>query len=216
LTPAIFDARVIVETPEAVDGAFDGRPTIFSSPHFGAIELPALYLAHRSGQTVVGPMETVDDPPLQAWFERTRGRFGVRVVGLREARRELLATLKAGGYVGIVGDRDIAGGGIEVPFFGAPAPFPIGPALLAVETGARLAAVGARRLPDGRIAGRLQEIPVATDGSRRERIEATLAALAVAFEDLIADAPEQWSGAFFPIWPDLAAEPADAARETAA
>jgi phosphatidylinositol dimannoside acyltransferase len=151
-------------------------------------------------------METVDDAPLQGWFEETRGSLGVRIVGLREARRALQAALREDGYVGIVADRDIAGGGIDVPFFGAPAPFPIGPALLATETGARIAAVGVRRLPDGRYAGRLIPVTVASDGNRRERIAATLAGLAAAFEDLISDAPEQWSGAFFPIWPDLAVD----------
>jgi hypothetical protein len=30
--------------------------------------------------------------------------------------------------------------------------------------------------------------------------------LAAAFEDLIADAPDQWWAVFFPIWPDLEAE----------
>ena len=164
LTPAIFEARVVVETPETVEATFaHGRPVIFVSGHLGPIELPALYLAHRSGRTFVAPMETVDDPPLQRWFERTRGSLGVRIVGLREARRALQAALRAGEYVGIVGDRDIAGGGIEVPLFGAPAPFPIGPALLALETGAEIAVVGVRRLPDGRIAGRLIPIEIAAD-----------------------------------------------------
>ena len=32
--------------------------------------------------------------------------------------------------------------------------------------------------------------------------------LAAAFEDLIADAPDQWWAIFFPIWPDLEAEAA--------
>jgi hypothetical protein len=49
-------------------------------------------------------------------------------------------------------------------------------------------------------------VPVATQGTRRERIRATLATLAAAFEEAIAEAPEQWSGAFFPIWPDIAAD----------
>jgi phosphatidylinositol dimannoside acyltransferase len=204
LTPAIFDERVVVETPESVEAAFAAGPMIFVSGHFGPIELPALYLAHRSGRTFVAPMETLDDPPLQGWFERTRGSLGVRIVGLRAARRELQAALRAGGYVGIVGDRDIGGGGIEVPLFGVDAPLPIGPALLALETGAAISVVGVRRLPDRRIAGRLIPIPVATEGSRRERIATTLRAIAVAFEDVIADAPEQWSAVFFPIWPDLA------------
>ena len=214
LTPAIFEARVVVETPETVEATFaHGRPVIFVSGHFGPIELPALYLAHRSGRTFVAPMETVDDPPLQRWFERTRGSLGVRIVGLREARRALQAALRAGEYVGLVGDRDIAGGGIEVPLFGAPAPLPIGPALLALETGAEIAVVGVRRLADGRIAGRLIPIAVAADGSRRERIAATLRDEATALEDLIADAPEQWSAVFFPIWPDLAADPTEAHEE---
>ncbi len=206
LTPDIFDRRVVNETPETVEDAFGGGAVIFVSAHFGPIELPALYLAHRSGRTFHAPMEAVDDPALQGWFERTRGSLGVTIVGLRAARRELQAALGAGGAIGIVADRDISGGGIAVPFFGSPAPMPIGPALLAMETGARLFAVGVRRLPDGRIAGRLLAVPVAADGSRRERIATTLARMAAAFEDLIADAPEQWSGAFFPIWPDLAGE----------
>ncbi len=204
LPPGIFESLVAIETPEAVAAVFDGGPVVFVAAHFGPIELPALYLAQRSGRTFVAPMETVEDPPLQAWFEETRGSLGVRIVSLREARRELQAALAADGYVGIVADRDIAGGGIDVPFFGAPAPFPIGPALLAAESGATIAAVGIRRLGVGRYAGRLIAVQAPATGSRRERITATLASLAAAFEDLIADAPEQWSGAFFPIWPDLA------------
>src|SRR6266550_3839895 len=156
-------------------------------------------------------METLGDPALQRWFERTRGVFRVHIVGLAAARRELLAALRRGEIVGIVADRDITGGGIEVPLFGAPAPLPIGPALIAIETGAPLYAVGVRRLPDRRVAGRLLSVPVALEGTRRERIAATLAAMAIAFESLIADAPEQWSAVFFPIWPDLAGPEVEAA-----
>ena len=208
LKPAIFDDRVIVETPDTVEAAFAGGPIIFVSAHLGPIELPGLYLANRSGRTFVAPMEAVDDPALQGWFERTRGSLGVRIVGLRAARRALMAELRAGGQVGIVGDRDIGGGGIETPLFGAPAPLPIGPALLAIESGAPIYAVGVRRLPDGRVAGRLIPVAVAAEGSRRERIAATLRAEAAAFEGLIALAPDQWSAIFFPIWPDPAASPA--------
>ena len=208
LRPDVFDGLVVIETPATVEAAFAGGPVIFVSAHLGPIELPALYLAHRSGRTFVAPMETVDDPALQGWFERSRGRLGVRIVGLRAARRALQAAIRDGTPIGIVADRDIAGGGFEVPLFGAPAPLPIGPALIAIETGAPLYAVGVRRLPDRRVAARLLAVPVATEGSRRERISATLSAMAAAFESLIADAPEQWSAVFFPIWRDLAPGPA--------
>ncbi|HUP55021.1 MAG TPA: lysophospholipid acyltransferase family protein [Methylomirabilota bacterium] len=216
LTPAIFDSRVVVETPDTVEAAFGpGGAVIFVSAHLGPIELPGLYLANRSGRTFVAPMETVDDPPLQAWFERTRGSLGVRIVGLKAARRALQAALKAGEPVGIVADRDIAGGGLPTNLFGSPAPLPIGPALVAIESGAPLYAVGVRRLRDGRVAGRLLPIAVAADGTRRERIAATLTAMASAFESLIADAPDQWSAVFFPLWPDLAGAPEAAASAPA-
>jgi phosphatidylinositol dimannoside acyltransferase len=207
-TPAIAGAelprRMAVETPETVDDAFTpGRPAIFVGLHFGALELPALFLASRVGEAV-GPMETLNDPELQAWFVRTRGAAGIRIVGLREARRELTAALRAGTPVGLVGDRDLTGGGTLTELFGAPARLPLGPALLAIETGAPAYVTAVRRTTPGRYIGRLDRVDVAAEGSRRERATATTASIARIFERVIADAPEQWWAVFFPIWPDLA------------
>lgn len=206
-TPAIgpddLETRMTVETPDIVAEAFSGgRPVIFVGLHFGSIELPALFLAARVGGAVA-PMETVDDATLQAWFVRTRGAAGVRIVGLREARRELLTALRDGTAVGLVGDRDLTGGGTLVPLFGAPARLPLGPAMLAVESGAAPYVVGVRRARAGHYLGRLERVHVPADGSRRERVEATMTALAIAFERIVRDAPEQWWAVFFPIWPDL-------------
>jgi lauroyl/myristoyl acyltransferase len=83
---------------------------------------------------------------------------------------------------------------------------PLGPAVVAVESGAPTYAVAARRLPGGRYAGRLDRIAVPSDGSRRERVTAVLEAEAGWFERQIARAPEQWWAVFFPIWPDLEEE----------
>jgi KDO2-lipid IV(A) lauroyltransferase len=216
---AKLEDRIVVENPDGVDAAFARDvPIVFISGHLGPIELPGLYLADRSGgRRVVAPMETVGDPALQGWFERTRSVFGVRIVTLREARRELSAALKRGEHVGLVADRDISGGGIEVPFFGSPAPIPFGPAFLAIDAGAPIYLVGVWRTGRLTYRGRLDEIPVATEGTRRQRVEATIAAEAAAFERLIAHAPDQWGAAFFPIWPDLEIEAAgSAARDDSA
>jgi len=219
MTRAYMRKHLAIETPEVVDRAFDGdHPVIFVEAHFGAIELPGVYLADRTGRTPVAPMETVDDPPLQRYFVRTRGALGVRIVGLREARRELLAAIRRGDPVGLVADRDIAGGGLPTQLFGAETRLPIGPALLAVETGAAIYLAAIRRVGVGRYAGRLIEVPVPAEGSRRERIADALAAEARAFEQAIADAPEQWWAVFFPMWPDLeatAARPGTGARAEA-
>ena len=198
--------RIDVQTPELVERVLSADvPSLFVTAHLGPIELPAVFLATRSGRRVTAPMETLGDPPLQRWFERTRGVFGVNIVGLAEARRELLAALRRGEIVGIVADRDITGGGIEVPLFGAPAPLPVGPALLLTEVDVPFHAAGIWRTGRGRYAGRLIEIPVVREGTRRQRISGTLANEARAFEELIGQAPEQWSAIFFPIWPDLVA-----------
>lgn len=208
-TPAVrasdLDDVLALETPETIGAAFTpGRPVIFLGLHFGSIEIPALFLASRVGGAVA-PMETLDDPALQAWFVRTRGAAGVRIVGLREARRALLAALRDGTSVGLVGDRDLTGGGLAIPLFGAPAMLPLGPAMLAVEAEAPLYAVGVRRSGPGRYRGRVLEVPIPTGGTRRDRVTAAMPAIAEAFERIIEDAPDQWWAVFFPIWPDLEA-----------
>ena len=208
-TPAIrvadLEARLGIETPDVVDEAFAGGPVIFVGLHFGSLELPGLFLASRVGGAVA-PMETLDDPGLQDWFVRTRGAAGIRIVGLREARRELLAALRDGTSVGLVGDRDLTGGGILTDLFGAPATLPLGPAMLAVESGARAYVVGVRRSGVGRYRGRLESVDVPSDGDRRARVTATTNAIATAFERIVEDAPDQWWAVFFPIWPDLERE----------
>ena len=206
MSAAYLRDHLAIETPDVVEEAFSGdRPVIFVEAHFGAIEMPGVYLADRTGRQPVAPMETIDDPPLQAYFVRTRGALGVRIVGLREARRELLAAMRRGDPVGLVADRDVAGGGLPTTLFGAEARLPIGPALLAIEGGARIYLAAIRRIGVARYAGRLEEVPIPAEGSRRERIAATLAAEARAFERAIAIAPEQWWAVFFPIWDDAAA-----------
>lgn len=207
--PADIDRRMRIETPEIVAVAFSGDPVIFVGLHFGSLELPGLLLASRVGGAVA-PMETIDDPGLQAWFVRTRGAMGIRIVGLREARRELQAALRDGTSVGLVGDRDLTGGGTLTDLFGAPAALPLGPAMLAVESGATPYVVGVRRVGIGRYLGRLEPIDVPATGNRRTRVTATTAAIATAFERIIEDAPEQWWAVFFPVWPDLEAEAIEA------
>ena len=204
MTSGTVAERLIVETPDVVDEAFGSdRPVIFVALHFGAIELPALFLAGRTRRAATVPMETIGDPELQRYFVRTRGKVGLRIVGLREARRELLAALRRGESVGLVADRDLTGGGIPVPLFGAPARQPIGPPLLAMEAGAPIYLAAVRRAGPGRYRGRLIAVPLATEGDRRAQLTATLAGLAARFEAVVADAPDQWWSIFFPIWPDL-------------
>ena len=103
--------------------------------HMGWFELPALIAAAHTGRAAIVPSETIADPALQAYLVKTRGRLGLRLIELSGAKRVLKEALLDGGTVGLLGDRDITGGGIETEFFGAPSPLAAGPALLAMDTG---------------------------------------------------------------------------------
>ena len=79
--------------------------------------------------------------------------------------RRLPRLLADGGIVGLLVDGDLFQGGLVVNAFGAPAPFPLGPAKLCARTGAALLPAYALRMPDGtHVAHFLPEIPVAELG----------------------------------------------------
>jgi KDO2-lipid IV(A) lauroyltransferase len=202
--PGDVDERLELETADAVTRAFGpDAPVVLAAMHYGEIEFPAMLAASRTGRPVMAPMETVDDPALQDWIRRTRSSAGIQVVPLRDARRTLLNALAGGQTVGLIGDRNVAGGVIDVSFFGAIAPLPMGPALLAVESGRPLYLAAVRRAGGRRYLGRLERVEVAAEGTRRQRIETTMGNLATAMERAIALAPEQWWSLLSPIWPDL-------------
>ena len=94
---------------------------------------------------------------------------------------------------------------MPVPLFGHPAPIAAGPALLALETGAPVYAASARRARRRPLSPRaLVLVPAPTEGiAARAARRATPRRSPRAFEAIVADAPEQWWGAFHPIWPDL-------------
>ncbi len=201
---ADLDRRLIVETPDTVDEAFGAPgPMVFVAMHFGAVEYPALFAVARTGRHVTAPMETLDDPAMQAWIARTRSSVGVDIVGLRDARRVLNQTLDDGGVVGMVADRNVAGGTVDVPFFGAIAPLPMGPGLLAMERGLPIWVAAVRRSSGGRYRGQLRRVDIPPDGPRRARLTAAMTGVAAAMEESIAEAPDQWWSVFAPIWPDF-------------
>lgn len=207
---AYLERWLVIEDAADIDAALDDpQGSLFVSMHLSWFELAAVYAAARTGRPAVVPSETIDDPGLQDFLVRTRGRLGLEIIGLSGARRLLTDALRRGQTVGLLGDRDITGGGIEVELFGARSPLAVGPALLAMETGVTPHVFGVWRDEAGVYHGRAEQVPFPAEGTRRERVTRYLEAEARAFERHIAAAPEQWLAIFHPIWPDL--EPVAAA-----
>ena len=213
MSVAELNRRLDLARPDLVEATIGpDRRAILVGLHLGSVELPAILVHQRTGTATTTPMETIADPELQRWIERTRGAVGLTSVGLGGARRALRAALDRGEIVGIVADRDITGGGMPVTLFGAPASIPIGPALLAVETETPVFVGAIHRVGRSRYRGELIALESPPPGVRRERVLALLHAEARAFERIIAPVPDQWWTVFFPIWPDLEPRPEDERR----
>ncbi len=77
-------------------------------------------------------------------FVRFREQLGMRIIPLTggsDVFRTLMRTLRDGGFVPLLADRDLTAGGVEVDFLGERARMAVGPAALALQTGAALFAV---------------------------------------------------------------------------
>jgi lauroyl/myristoyl acyltransferase len=202
--PHYLESRLFVETPDEVEVALgERRAMIVVGLHFGTIELPAFIARNRIG-TVSAPMESLRNRRIQEYMVRTRTALGVRIWPIEEAGPELLAALRRNEPVGIIADRDLTGGGLDVDLFGARTRIPAGPALLAAETGAPIYVTGVRRMGPGRYRGNLRPLPEPEGASRRERSRSVAREEVALFERIIVDAPDQWLAVFHPIWPDLA------------
>jgi phosphatidylinositol dimannoside acyltransferase len=178
-----------------------GLGTIVALPHLGNYDYAGAWLATRGYPPLV-VTEPVEPPELFQWFAETRRRLGMDVVALGpDAAGTVLRALRANRVVCLVCDRDLAGDGVEVEFFGERTTLPAGPAALALRTGAALLPVGTYLLPRGGHLGRiLPALDTTRTGPFRDDLTRVTADLAHRFEELISAAPDQWL-LMQPNWP---------------
>jgi KDO2-lipid IV(A) lauroyltransferase len=175
------------------DAKAKGLGTIIALPHIGSWEWGGSYL-NSLGLGMTAVAEDLEPPELFEWFKAKRESIGIRIEPLDEhAGTVLLQTLKDGGVIGLLCDRDIQGNGIEVEFFGERVRLPAGPATLALRTGATLVGAACYSGP-GRDHFAVITPPIAAErvGRLREDVTRVTQALAIELEGLIRRAPEQW------------------------
>ena len=208
-TPHYDRARIdeIVRVPgwERFAEVLGAGPCVLMSSHLGNFEPFGVFLAAR-GIRPLSPIEEIQPPALFDFLSSRRGGGGVELIPLRRAGTALRRQLRAGGVVGIIGDRVIEGGASHpVMMFGHPTRVPLGPATLVVTHAAGLIVGRCLRTGPDRFEVNGEVIAVPNSGDRRADIAALAERLAARFESDIAAAPEQWWGAFQPYWPDLPA-----------
>lgn len=206
LDPDEIEAALVLEDSAGFVELARAGGVIGVSAHFGNFEPAAIWLFRR-GVRWMAPVERIEPPELFAFLKSRRGAgsVGGEMVPPPNGRRALQA-LRQGDLVAIAGDRDVMGNGRDVRFFGHPTRVPDAPATLAVLTGAPVVAGTLRRIGPDRFAARVERVPWTPSGDRETDVATLTQRITDILADHIAQAPEQWWGAFQPIWPDLPAD----------
>ena len=170
-----------------------GKGIVIALPHIGSWEWGGSFLASLE-MPMTAVAEELEPRELFEWFRAKRRAIGINIEPLNaHAGTVLLQTLREGGVVGLMCDRDIQDNGIPVEFFGERVTIPAGPATLALRTGAALVVAACYSGP-GRDHFAVVNPPIGTERTARLRddVARVTQAIAVELEGLIRRAPEQW------------------------
>ncbi len=195
MTPAEVDAGFTIEGLEHIRAALDaGTGAILALPHVGGWEVGGSWFV-RQGFPLTVVVEALKPPELFTWFADLRRSQGFTVIPLsKSAGISVVRALRANQIVALVSDRDIAGGGVEVEFFGERTSLPGGPATLASRFGVPLLPTAVYFAGAGHHA--IVRPPLALTGDAVVDTQA----LAYELEGLIRAEPAQWH-LFQPNWP---------------
>ncbi len=171
----------------------EGRGVVFVSAHLGPWEQVAATMVARGFPLTTIARESYD-PRLTSLYDRLRGRHGVRSIyrGAPGASLKAMRHLKGGKMLGIVMDLASRVRSIEVPFLGHDAPTAIGPARLALRSGARVVVATAAPTNDGTLAITLEPIGTADLTISAEGERTLTCRLNEALSRRIRALPERW------------------------
>jgi lauroyl/myristoyl acyltransferase len=164
--------------------------------HVGNWDLAGRLLARQSARPTHVVVAEEEVHALERWLRRDGN--GVRFVPRAHptVSLTLLAALRRGEAVALQGDRALGNrGDVRVPFFGRPAPFPVGPFRLARAAAASIVPAFCTLGADGRYAVRVLEPLTVARGGEEEALRAWVALL----EGIVDERPTQWFN-FFDIW----------------
>ena len=178
-----------------------GQGPILALPHLGTWEWAAWWLALVPEFKVTAVVEPLEPPELFEWFVGFRESLGMDIVPLGpDAAKTSIQALKQGQVLCLLADRDIAGNGVPVEFFGERTTLPAGPATLALRTGSPLIPSAVYWRGNTRHAICTPPLDTTRHGRLRADVARVTQDLARDFEYLISQAPEQWH-MLSPNWP---------------
>lgn len=182
----------------------EGHGAVVVTGHFGNWDVAAKRL-HEYGRPINIVMAREVNATTHDFVRGARERAGVRVIYSDTSvfsSLNMIRALQRNEIIAIQLDRALGAGGTRlVPFFGAPAPFPSGPFVLARLAGAPLIPVFIPRLGTRhyaiRVCGRFQ---LAREARDNRALDQVMADVVGAFEAVVREFPQQWFQ-FTPFWP---------------
>jgi KDO2-lipid IV(A) lauroyltransferase len=183
-----------------------GKGVICITPHLGNWELGGYVLASKGYPVNIITLRE-GSRSLHQYEEKVRQQFGIHTIYIDPSQEPSLAILEVARklrenqIVALIADRMVGDRWIEVEFFGRPTKFPVGPALLAMETGASVIPVFVV-LEKGMKYWGILEKPIHFRDSRQgkgEGLRQGMRKIVQSFEAMIRRYPDQWYN-FFPYW----------------
>lgn len=188
---AMRDRVNIVTGMDAVLKVIDeGDGVITFTAHCGNWEW-LCYSMGMYGRPVSVLQRERDEPEMNRFITDLRARSGVRTIdrGSPSSAREMINVIRKGGMLAFVLDQNIRTESVKVPFFGIPAPTPIGPTRFAIRSEAYVTIALAERRADGKHILNFSE-PFRC--KRDDDPVALTARITAAIEEQIRRVPEQW------------------------
>lgn len=183
-----------------------GKGVICITPHLGNWELGGYVLASKGYPVNILTLRERSHS-LHSYEERVRRGFGIHTIYIDPSREhslailEIVRKLRENQIVALIADRMVGDRWIEVEFFGRPTKFPVGPGLLAMETGASVIPVFVV-LEKGMKYWGILEKPIYFEESpqgKGEGLRQGMREIVQSFEAMIRRYPDQWYN-FFPYW----------------
>lgn len=170
-----------------------GKGVIVLSGHLGNPELAVQGMLPR-GVKVFALTEPLEPPRLSRLVDSLRACKGhsVAPVGFAGVKRAI-QTLRRGGVVALMGDRDIEGPKASLPFFGEEAMMPTGPIAVALRTGATVIPSFCIRGEQGRIDAYLEQpLELERTGDMESDIRTSTLRFLALLERRLREHPDQW------------------------
>ena len=171
----------------------EGKGVIVLSGHMGNPELAVQGMLPR-GVKAFALTEPLQPPRLSRLVDRLRASKGnvFAPVGFAGVKR-VIQTIRAGGVVALMGDRDIEGPRASLPFFGEEALMPVGPIEVALRTGAPLLPCFTIRTRGGNIEAFVEErLELQWTGDMEADARAGALLFLQRLERRLREHPDQW------------------------